>query len=394
MTQTQPVPSVTTTMRAGTWRPTALQELVLDAALAAPEPAVAAFDEWVDVTDFDDVDAGSFRLLPLVAARFESDGITGPWSAHLRGILRRSWYENQLLLHGALPAADALQERGIDVVVLKGGSLATSAYPSIGARPMDDLDLLVPEDRAVDALRVLLDAGWQLKDENVPRVMHRGEIPPAFRRLRHGVGMSGPAGFDIDLHWHATYAWCWPGADRGLWATTRPLELGGRKLLALAAPDELVVACIHGLMANLVAPVRWVTDASLVIRTEGFDWSALVGRARELEVEPSLGVALQYLCTRFDACVPPWVQSTLAERHPGYFEREWLAARTELRTSRTIGAHYGAYLRSARMDPVLRRYVGGVPGYVAALLGCESIPELGTQLAGRSAARVKRALSR
>jgi len=31
-------------------------------------------------------------------------GIDGPWSAHLRGILRRSWYENQVMLHATLPA--------------------------------------------------------------------------------------------------------------------------------------------------------------------------------------------------------------------------------------------------------------------------------------------------
>jgi hypothetical protein len=35
----------------------------------------------------------------------------------------------------------------IPTVVLKGAALATTLYPSIGLRPMGDIDLLVPQDR-------------------------------------------------------------------------------------------------------------------------------------------------------------------------------------------------------------------------------------------------------
>ena len=46
----------------------------------------------------------------------------------------------------------------LPVVVLKGAALAATLYPSIGLRPMGDLDLLVPKDRldqAVAAIRAL-----------------------------------------------------------------------------------------------------------------------------------------------------------------------------------------------------------------------------------------------
>jgi hypothetical protein len=381
------------TMQAGTWRPTSLQALVLDAALQPRERAVSSFQRWVDLTRFDDVDSGSYRVLPLVAARFEELDVSEPWSLHLRGILRRSWYENQLVVHGTLPAVDALHEAGIDVIVMKGGSLSVLAYPSVGARPMDDLDLLVREAQAIDALRVLLDLGWKLEPGGVPESMHQGQMSEAFRRIRHSTGLTGPAGHDIDLHWHATYAWCWPGADTGLWSSARPFELGGRQVRALAAADELIVACVHGFLVNdLVAPIRWVTDSVMLVRSGALDWQALVARARELAVEPQLALALGYL-RRFEP-VPDWVFAALAERRPGYFERHWFASRTDLQPNRSLAAHYGSYLRGARSDPPFRRYVGGLPSHVTVLLGCDSVGEAGSQVVTRGAARVKRALSR
>ena len=226
MTARDAVPAVSTIAGPGGCWPTPLQELLLDAALMDRDRALEAFAEWVAATGFDEIDSGTFRMLPLAAHNFNRLGITNKWSAHLRGTLRRTWYENQVMLHAALPAVDVLQSAGIDVVVFKGAALAVLEYGSLDVRPMDDLDVLVPEDRAAEALRALLDAGWEPGDVLLPQPI--GALPESFLRFRHGAPLHGPAGFEVDLHWHATCAWCWPDADRGLWATTRPLELLGR----------------------------------------------------------------------------------------------------------------------------------------------------------------------
>ena len=209
MTTTNPVPAVSIVSGPGGCWPTHLQELVLDAALGDRDQAGSAFAEWVAASGFDEIETGSFRVLPLVAHNLEQHGINTEWSQQLRGILRRSWYENQVMLHATLPAVDTLHAAGIDVVVLKGAALGVLAYPGIGVRPMDDLDVLVPEDRAVDALHALLAAGWVPGDVPLPRPV--GALP------------SRSSGFATARHCSARVASTWictgtrpmPGAGTG-----------------------------------------------------------------------------------------------------------------------------------------------------------------------------------
>jgi hypothetical protein len=384
------VPAVWTTAAAGTWLPTPLQEVLIDAALGDGAQALAAFSEWAAQTGLDGIDRGSFRLLPLVAHRVEPLETTSQWSAHLRGILRRSWLENQLVLQATVPALDVLRDAGIDVIVLKGGALAALAYPSIATRPMDDLDLLVPEARAAAALAALRDADWTLPTEQVPASVLRGQVPGSFRRIIHSVPLQGRAGFDVDLHWHATEAWCWPDADRGLWAATRPLELRGRRVHALGAADELIVACVHGLRPNPMPPIRWIVDTMILLRSGPIPWELLVARARELYVEPHLVLAFDYLRTRFAAEIPDWVVDALRERRPGYFERQWFDAHVNGRDGRGLAAHYGYYLRGARRESGFQRYVGGLPEHLVYLLGCDSQAALPAELGRRAARRLRR----
>jgi hypothetical protein len=374
---------------AGTWRPTALQEVLLHAALGEGAQAWAAFAEWVAQTRFEEVDGGSYRVLPLVAHQIEDFATNSRWSERLQGILRRSWLANQVMLHATVPAIDVLRDAGIDVVVLKGGALAVLAYPELATRPMRDLDLLVPETRAAAALAALRDAGWEHQREHVSRRVFAGDVPDSLRRIIHGLPLYR-AGFGVDVHWHAAPAWCWPDADFGLWTTTRALELHGRPVQALGAADELVVACVHGLRPSPVPPIRWIVDAMMVLRSGPIPWDALVARARELLVEPHLILTFEYLRSRFDAEIPDWVIGALRERRPRYLERRWFEANVNGRDPYSLAAHYGYYLRGARRESGFRRYAGSLPEHLVFLLGCESTADLPAELARRARRRLLR----
>src|SRR6202008_4308852 len=126
-----------------------------------PDEAAAA---WADVRSdlvLDDLwDAELHRLLPLVHSKLRAAGVADPDLARLRGLPRRTWYENQVALHRVRPGLDQLRAAGIPTLFLKGAPLALEHYGDLGLRPMADIDVLVPWADAPRALDLLEAAGW------------------------------------------------------------------------------------------------------------------------------------------------------------------------------------------------------------------------------------------
>jgi hypothetical protein len=77
-------------------RPTADQELLLEAATGASEAARAAWRGWQERNELDDVDFGAQRLLPLVYRHLVELGVDDPDLGRLKGLYRHSWYRNQI----------------------------------------------------------------------------------------------------------------------------------------------------------------------------------------------------------------------------------------------------------------------------------------------------------
>lgn len=199
-------------------RPTEAQSLVLHAALDERADAVAAWERWRAAVEFDDVDHGSMRLLPLVYRHLGADAFDVEVAGRLKGLYRRAWSQNQLLFRHAAEAVAALEARGIETLVTKGASLALLAYGDVGARPMDDVDVLVPIGRTREAIEALREAGWEADHED----------PLAWTEVHHSLGFAGPGGGNMDLHWFSLGSrpattssggppWrsSWPGSRRG-----------------------------------------------------------------------------------------------------------------------------------------------------------------------------------
>ena len=350
-----------------------------------------AFERWVAITGFDDVDAGSVpdpaagRDTLRRARRHRRSG-QRRYAGSSAAVGTRTSY----VVHRTVPAVDALQAAGVDVIALKGAPLGVLAYPTMGARPMDDLDLLVPEDHAVDALRVLLDRGWQPDARRGTAVdapgrdvgthpAHKSQHQPQRARVSTSTCTGTPPSRGAGP---VPTAAC--GRRRGRWSSA-----AARCQRSQPTTSSSSRACT-GSAANLIAPIRWVTDSMLLMRDQSFDWDAVVARARELVVEPLLVLPLTYLRDRYEAPIPAWVLAALAQRRAGYLEQEWLESRMELGEKRTVAAHYGGYLRTAYADHGVQRYVGGLPGHLSALLGCSSSKELPGEVVRRGAARLRR----
>lgn len=296
--------------------PTVAQTQVLTA-IFAPEPeARSAFNAWRSGLDLaGHFDAEVFRLLPSLYLRLSELGIEDDLMPRLKGVYRHAWVRNAQLFYDTDKALAALARAGIPTLVLKGAPLALASYARPGARPMDDLDVAVPQARRAEALRVLQAEGWTSPHMHLdPRSVHA--MP--FRNSR---------GNGFDLHWHILKETSGKAVEVRFWESARPFEFNGVPTRMVDPPLALVHLLVHGLRTNPEPPVRWVADVlTLLRRNPDLDWDVLVDFARAIRVTQRMHLGLAFVRQRFDAPVPPEALEALAASRRNLLERAETAA--------------------------------------------------------------------
>jgi hypothetical protein len=221
-----------------------------------------------------------------------------------------------------------LAEAGFETLVLKGAALTVQCYRDYGLRPMADVDVLVRTDRAREAAEVLCRAGW------------RQAVGPALRDqmpILPGTLYLDDDGGRIDLHWHSLWA---PSVENDFWQAAVPIEVGGAPTLGQCPADHLLQVCVHAVWSGERQPVRWLADATIVLRSAGagLDWDRLVDRARARSLTRPVAAALHYLRAVVAAPVPAEVVRALDTAPPGLAEAaaHWASTGPPTRTRRAV----------------------------------------------------------
>jgi hypothetical protein len=311
------------------WHPSREQEFLLQACLEPDERAAAALRAWMDAVDIQQIDPGSFRLLPLLSSRPVSAEAKPEVRALAKGTYRRTWYHNQLLLAEGGKVASLLGAAGIPVMTIKGAALGLEYYRDLGARPMEDIDLAVPLEFARRAVELMVAEGWAasatpLKGTMSPgRIKGRGWSPgpraveafdEGYFHVRHSHGFRNPNGLGIDLHWHIFQEDCDPDSDATSWAEAHP---AGRSLFLIpSAHEHLLLILAHAARWNPIPSIRWVADAATLIETSPeLDWEKFLEAAIRRRRTCAAAELLAYLAERFHAAVPEKILHALAT-HP------------------------------------------------------------------------------
>jgi hypothetical protein len=312
---------------AGSFWPSDRQKLLLDAALLDGERSASAWRVLRPSFDLDKVEPASYPLLPLVYRQLDRLGIEDPLLPRLRGIYRRTWYMNQLLLDRLTDALKAVQAFDGDPLVVSSWELPAYYYGDLGLRAVAGLHLLVRPERVECAARALIEAGWA--------------GPPAqsksFLRSRHYALFNKPNGDVCVLYWRLFHEFSDP--ERGLepedlWEAAIDFPLGGVAARALNPADELLDLCISGARKSNWANLRWVADAIAVLgaRDPEVDWERFVLQARRLRATLRIRDATSFLRQELDAPVPTAVLEEL---------RDMPIHRRELLAHRAAGARWG-----------------------------------------------------
>lgn len=364
----------------GCW-PDESQRLLLRAALCGGDEARSASSAWWRQADLDRLDAGSMRLLPLLHRAMTDRGEVSPETRRLRGIYRQTWYRNSLLIGRLAGLIRTLEAEGIPTLVLKGVPLSLGYYKNTALRPMSDADLLVPTARAREVLPIVRAAGWAPRNE-------RDTWPPRFTASR---SFAGPLGLDLDLHWHVLHESLGDADDAAFWEAAQPIEVGGVASRMLCPADQLLHIVAHGFRRNTVPPVRWLADATFVIReTPDFDWPRVVSQARARQLARIAARSLALLKDLLDLPVPEGTLAALESAPHSLAERVECWGREQPGLLRLAAEKWSEFQRSAGREP---QWTGplGFPRFVRDQLGLtlwRQMPaEVWVRLARRRAAQ-------
>ncbi len=263
-----------------------------------------------------------------------------PDLAHaLRGMYYETTTQNAVVYQELLTILDAFRQtidgEPLPVVGLKGIELASTLYPTIGLRPMRDIDLLLPPGHITAAIQALCRLGYTRANPEM--------IPDFYRRYHHHyVGLrGGPAqSVVVELHWQlvAPHQHWRPSSLEWFWQQSEPWTLTTWPHLARAAPGNPTTAPMRVLRftptANLLylaahlgmqhsskpASLLWFYDLHLLLsqKSDGIDWDLLIERAHALHWTGLLHTVLLNTQAFFGTPLPPNVLNDLAAQYTRY----------------------------------------------------------------------------
>ena len=253
----------------GTVWPSETQELLLVAALAEGPVAVGAWEAARPRLSIDELELGSFALLPLIYRNLSDAGHDDVDLPRLKGVYRRTWVRNNLLVERTTATARALLESGIRAEFVEGVVLAARFYRELGLRPTSFVDVLVDERDLSGALTRVARAGWTEKP---------------------GQTSSRRARYVYDREGNACILRTVLAADSTCTADGRPVaflwepgeqdSLGGLAVPVPPPTETLLASCVSHTRVDARRSVQWIVDAKMVLRAD-IDWERLFELARQ-----------------------------------------------------------------------------------------------------------------
>jgi hypothetical protein len=202
---------------------------------------------------------------------------------------------------------EALADAGIPYAIFKGAHIREVLYPDPSLRPLDDIDVLVPEPRKLAAIGALADAGMALEmDTSI---------------LSHEVKLKDGS-VCVDLHWRlfrkgrSRIELALPLLERRAWQDG---------IWTLDATASLLVMLVHPAFTKHVSGslsrlVRLV-EIDRLIRRRDPDWDWVLELIDKAGLRTAAWSTLYWLRTFLDTSLPEQVTARL---RPGQLQRAYL----------------------------------------------------------------------
>ena len=328
-------------------------QLLLKLVLAKDEEVADRWIEWKQTVDIETLDYAEHRLLPLVYDRLYRCSIADPERNRLKGVYRYTWSVNQIRFFTAKNLLEKFQERKIGTLLLKGAALTTHYYCNLGLRLMDDIDILVPLHQAQEAIALMKEFNYRHNHSARCNLRDRAE----YRTITHSQPFLNPENQEIDLHWYIARECCKVDDGAGFWERSLPIEFQGVPTRILDPTDQLFHVCLHGAKWADPAPIRWITDAAVILNKSTIDWERLLQHTETYRVIRFIQNSFSCLSDSFHFPIPSAFLKDLRSLTPTKLEeREYrtLSAPT-LSLRKALKRHWCNHTRLSRPNTLLHR---------------------------------------
>ena len=252
------------------------------------------------------------KVIPLLRYLFAekySQLVPEPCMRRLRREFSGNVEHSHRLLHELISTVELLESEDISVIPFKGPALACVAYGDVAFRQFSDLDILVSQEQATAARKLLRKNGYKsiyaVSDANWGGYMRSHYN----HKLTIGAGGSLVV---LELHWKLSGdPWLFPVDIRGLFYRSEEVSLLGSTVRGFRAEDLMLILCVHG-SKHLWERLQWVFDiAELIQSRENWDWPDVRRNATLAGVDRMLLLGL-YLADYFYCLrLPRWVFSAI-----------------------------------------------------------------------------------
>jgi hypothetical protein len=283
-------------------------------------------------------------VAPLIHWIFKHGDISGIYiPTKVKEQLKVAYYntsaQNQIMYQELKRILEALNEANIPVIVLKGAALAATVYPEIGLRPMGDLDLLMPRDDIIEALKVI----EPLKYTNI-RERHTSVFD---WDLEHHVSINKESDPEIslELHWNLISGdadWRSPDLE-WFWGNSKPFhsrvmengtyrskqaddQYNQTSVFSLKEVPNILYLCNHQFLQHSTPRLIWIFDLNLIIsqQVNQINWEDLKTKAIELNWAQAVHSGLSHCREFFHTPVP---KDLIADLHELISQEDYINQR-------------------------------------------------------------------
>ena len=279
------------------------QTYLLKAIIGNDETSIDNYKKWVESVNFVNyIDGESYALIPALYKRLHSLGFSDLNINKYKGIYKKAFYKNSLLLHMLKSIGSELNSNNIPFTVLKGIPLIIYYLDDIGIRSMGDVDMVVDKKNISKTIEVLNNLGFQSDCgydiyENLD--------------TRHSYSFKNEKNLEIDLYWMPL-----PVSYKHIKLDNPiPITYNNISLNMLAPEDFIFQVCLHGASWDPTVSIRWIFDLKKILTKEKeIDWNNFMSKTDGTRL-PYI-FYLQFKCFNelSSIRIPVWVIDSLYEK--------------------------------------------------------------------------------